>query len=114
MTSVPMVDNRGGLVAAIEAIYGTVTAPSEWPQTLQIIADVFGDVGSVLIYWRNDGTLATTFSPSLKQAQLDYDNGWWKHDIRNSRAYERGYLSRVDAITDLQVVSAEEMDTHPF
>jgi len=35
-------------VTAVEAIYAAAMSPALWPQTLEAIADVFGDVGAIL------------------------------------------------------------------
>ena len=68
--------------AAVEAIYGAAFAPMRWPDALTAIADIFGDVGALLMYQRDDSSLATVVSPGLEKAQRDYQEGeWWRHDI---------------------------------
>lgn len=109
----PHLPPGGEFVAAVEAIYQTAAAPSQWPDALQSIADVFGDVGTVLMYRRDDGSFGTIVSPSLADAQRDYERHWWMHDLRSQRAIERGYVM-VDAITDRHLVSPEEVETHPI
>jgi DNA-binding CsgD family transcriptional regulator/PAS domain-containing protein len=99
---------------AVGAIYAAATAPSLWPQTLESIAAVFGDVGANLFYIRADGSFGIVVTPSLAAAQADYDREWWRHDIGTQRAIERGYAEGVEAITDRHVVSEEEIRTHPF
>jgi hypothetical protein len=99
---------------AVEAIYATALSPSSWPIALQSIADCFNDVGTVLLYHRDDGALGTIVTPSLKAAQDDFEREWWRHDIRTVRALQAGYLDARDAATDRDVVTAEEIETHPF
>ncbi len=63
---------------ALDAIYKTATRPEEWPQALTAIAKCFDDVGALLIYQRDDGSFATIVSPSLVEAQADYQSYWWR------------------------------------
>ena len=44
---------------AIEAIYLASASPSAWPAALDAIASCTNDVGTVLIYIRDDGTVST-------------------------------------------------------
>jgi hypothetical protein len=102
-------------VIAVEAIYGATLAPARWPETLVAIADVFGDVGAILTYLREDGSLGTIVSPVLESAQRDYQEGeWWRHDIGMQRALELRYLATSDVVSDRDVASDQEMADHPF
>lgn len=102
-------------VAAVEAVYSAAATPARWPQALQSIADCSGDVGAILIYQRDDGSYGTIGSPSLDAARLEYDRDeWWRQDVRFARSVPRGYFARTDAITERDVVTAEEVETHPF
>lgn len=102
-------------VTAVEAIYAAAASPSRWPQALQAIADCSGDVGAILIYQRDDGSYGTIGSPSLDAARLEYDRDeWWRQDIRFSRSVPRGYLARSDSITEHDIATPEEVETHPF
>lgn len=101
-------------VAAIEAIYSTTAQPDRWPDALQATAEVFDDVGANLVWQRDNGSVGAIVSPALHVAQRAYEAGWWRQDIRTARAIEYAYHSNVGAITDQQVVSPEEIETHPF
>ncbi len=102
-------------VAAVEAIYEAAPDPSQWPRALQAIADCFGDIGAILIWRRDDGGFGTIVSPTLVEAQRDYEeNQWYLHDLPSQRAVERALWLRSDAGTDHDAVSDEEMRTHPF
>ena len=69
MKSVPMnlvtQANRQPPHQAIRDIYSAALEPARWPAALQAVADVFADVGSILIYARDDGTFGVVCSPSL-------------------------------------------------
>ena len=100
---------------AVEAIYDTALDPGRWPATLEAIADVFGDVGTVLAFARDDGSVGTIVSPALRMAQGDFEKHWSYRDIRTIRSMERGYTLGVrDAITDRHVVSEQEIATQPI
>jgi len=101
-------------VAAVEAIYSTAAQPDKWPHALQAAADVFGDVGANLLWRRDDGSFGTIVSPTLLVAQQDYEAGWWRQDIRAIRAIEYAYRSTGGPVTERDVVSPEEMESHPF
>jgi DNA-binding CsgD family transcriptional regulator len=104
-----------GFAAAIEAIYCTAAEPSRWPEALQALAEVFGDLGAVLLHQRDDGSFGTIISTGLSPAaQAEYEREWWRQDIRSFRALERGFLVATDAITDRHVVTAEEVKSHPI
>ena len=109
--------NMGGggkFVTAVEAIYAAAPDPSYWPEALQAIADVFDDVGALLSYGRDDGGFGAIGSRSLDSLLLEYTTTFDGDDLRAKRGGERGvYLGR-DAVSDLDVVSREEMETHPF
>jgi DNA-binding CsgD family transcriptional regulator/PAS domain-containing protein len=100
-------------VAAVEAIYDAAPEPSRWPNALQAIADVFGDVGAVLIYGRDDESFGAIASPTLGPLMQEYVREFGGQDLRAIRARERYFLGR-DASTDRDMVSAEEMETHPY
>jgi DNA-binding CsgD family transcriptional regulator/PAS domain-containing protein len=107
----------GLFVAAVEAIYAAAAAPSAWPDALQAIADCLGDVGSLLIYQRDDGSFGTIVSPKLEAAQRDYaQREWWRQDIRMQNFIERTYAANLDmdTVTERHLARAEEFEAHPF
>lgn len=99
---------------AVTAIYNAATTPDLWPRALDLIARCTGDVGTVLMWKRDDGGFGTIVSPALEAAQADYVAHWWQSDIRAFRGVERGYLSLIDGSTDADIVSEEEARTHPI
>ena len=99
---------------AVRAIYDSATDPDLWPRALEAIAGCTDDVGTVLMWKRDDGGFGTIVSPALEAAQAAYAAGWWQHDIRAFRGVERGYLSLMDGATDRDVVTDEEVLTHPI
>jgi DNA-binding CsgD family transcriptional regulator len=101
-------------VTAVEAIYEAATAPSRWPQALQVIADVLGDVGAVMVYGRDDGLFGFIHSPSLDRMAVDYIEQFKGADLRSIRGVERGIFLNYDVASDLDVVTEEEIETHPY
>ncbi|HET7714399.1 MAG TPA: helix-turn-helix transcriptional regulator [Bauldia sp.] len=108
----PSQDRR--LAEAVAAIYAAATAPVLWPQTLEAVAAVFEDAGANLFYVRDDGSYGIVVTPSLVETQRDYDAGWWREDIRTTRAIEYGYTEGVDAKTDRHIASDDEIANHPY
>jgi DNA-binding CsgD family transcriptional regulator/PAS domain-containing protein len=99
---------------AIEAIYDAAADPTRWPTALQAIADCFADIGAVMSYQREDGGFGAFGSASLKALIDDYVKEFSDQDLRAVRGAERGYYLGREGLTDLDVVSAEEMEHHPF
>ena len=99
---------------AVRAVYAAATDPDLWPEALDAIARCTGDVGTVLMWKRDDGSFGTIVSPALEAAQAAYVADWWQQDIRAFRGVERGYLELIDGATDRTVVSDEEMRSHPI
>lgn len=61
---------------AIKAIYACAARPSDWPETLRLVARCFDDVGALLIYRRDDGSFGTIVSPSLQPFEAAYQAKW--------------------------------------
>ena len=100
---------------AVQAVYAAALTPTVWPEALDKIAKVFDDVGAVIVYEREDGGYGHVVSEGLKAAQVAYQHqGWWQTDLRMSRAIELGYMTTRDAITERDIVTAEELTTLPF
>lgn len=99
---------------AVRAVYDAATDPDLWPRALEAIAAVTGDVGTVLMWKRDDGGFGTIVSPALEAAQADYTAHWWRHDIRAFRGVEYGYLFLKEGATDRDLIGEDEMRTHPI
>jgi DNA-binding CsgD family transcriptional regulator len=104
----------GAITDAVEAIYDAAAQPEKWPDALQAIAASLGDVGANLTYERDDGTFGAIVSPGLAAGSSEYSNKWFQHDIRAARFRERRYLLGTDVLTDDDLITAQEMATHPF
>ena len=100
--------------AAVEQVYGAALDPQRWPAALQAVADMSGDMGSILIYSRDDGTFGIIETESLRYLTPDYRDAWSGRDIRAIRSLERGYFFQRDVITDDDVLTDAEMDSDPF
>jgi len=110
----PARSRDGAFVTAVEAIYDAAPDPSRWPAALQAIANVFDDVGAILIWRRDDGTFGTIVSDSLIEAQKDYERGGWStSELRALRTAERGYFFSGDPFTDRHLCSDEEINSDP-
>lgn len=102
-------------VAAVEAIYDAAPDPSQWPRALAAIANVFGDVGGVLIWQKEDGTFGTVASASLKEANEAYRAGkWWARDTRAQRGVKLGHFFDGEPRADRHFSSDEEISVDPF
>lgn len=112
--SAPALQSAQLFVTAVEAIYEAATAPSLWPQTLQRIADVTGDVGAVMVYGRDDGLFGFIHSPSLDSMAVDYLNTFKGMDFRSIRGVERGIFLTFDVATDSDVATEDEIENHPY
>jgi DNA-binding CsgD family transcriptional regulator len=100
--------------AAIEAIYDAAPNPALWPRALELTADVFGDVGAIMIWQRDDNSIGVIVSSRLEEAQKEYENGWWREDVRAQKGVDPAYLSAYDTVTDRDILRVEEIDTLPF
>jgi len=101
------------LATAVEAIYGAALNPPGWPDALQTIADVFEDVGAVLVFERDDGGFGVIESASLSPMIREFTNSFHGEDLRAIRARERGLYVNRDAVTDRDLVTPDEMEMHP-
>src|SRR5262245_59584264 len=101
-------------IAAIEAIYDAAAEPSAWPAALAAISHVFDAAGAVLLHNRDDGSMTAIVSPGLEAVVAEYDRGWWRHDIRVQRGFERSLLNEVAVFTDRHIGTQEELRAHPF
>lgn len=99
---------------SVSLIYDAAADPSLWPYALQAFADVFDDVGAVLIWRREVEGFGTIVSPSLQHGQAEFERYWWKHDIRTLRGAEKLYSAEQDVLCDYDVVTQEEIETHPI
>jgi DNA-binding CsgD family transcriptional regulator len=99
---------------AVEPVYDAALNPSLWRNALQAIADCLGDVGAILLWRRDDGSLGSIASPRLVEAQKDFEQeGWMAIDLRALRAAGRGYFLSGEPFTDRHVCSDEEIRTNP-
>jgi DNA-binding CsgD family transcriptional regulator/PAS domain-containing protein len=110
-------DCRAGdrFITAVEAIYDAAPDPTLWPHALQAIADIFDDVGTVMLWCRDDGSIGTVASASLAAAQKEYqEEGWNQRDIRSIRATERAVWLQHETVTERHVMRPGDLDSNPF
>ena len=108
------IDGQGRFALAVEAIYEAATAPDLWPLALQKIADVLNDVGALILYGRDDGLFGFVQSPGLDESALALQREYDGVDLRAIRGIERGRFLNYGYTTDRDVVSDEEIETHPY
>lgn len=99
---------------AIDAIYAAATSPGLWPYALHAIANVFGDAGTLLVYQREDGAFSHICSPGLESISKEFSTEYQGEDLRAVRALQRGLYFDRNVLTDRDLVSADEMEKHPF
>ena len=99
---------------AVDAIYAAATVPDLWPDALQAIADVFDDVGTLLVYQREDATFGHIWSPRLEPVVLEFAQSYRGPDLRAVRGLERGKYFERNMLVDADLVSDDEMQTHPY
>jgi DNA-binding CsgD family transcriptional regulator len=100
---------------AVDAIYEAALEPALWPQALQAVADCFHDATGALTFWRwEDGRYGSVVSPGLVEALREYDAHWQHLDVRSARGFQHGYVSDREGFTDLDLFSAEELETIPI
>jgi len=104
------------LNAAIEAIYEAALAPETWPQALLIVSACFDAAGTILFFQRADGSCAAINSPGLLdevQARFIKDD-WSRRDLRANRAMAQGTFGTLTVVTDQDLVTPYEIETHPY
>lgn len=102
-------------IAAVEAIYDAAPDPSRWPYALDRVGECFGDQAVNLFWRRDDGSRGVIPSSGFNtESAIEYNQTWWQHDIRAIRGLEQAYLASGNATTDRDIVTDEEMNTHPF
>jgi DNA-binding CsgD family transcriptional regulator len=99
---------------AVDAIYEAALEPALWPQALQAVADCFGATGSLLVWRRENGGYGSVASPGLVEAQREYDAHWQHLDVRSARAFQHGFASDREGVTDLDLFRVEELETFPI
>jgi DNA-binding CsgD family transcriptional regulator len=102
------------LLVAVEAIYDAAPDPQKWPAALAAIADCFGDVGAILLWRRDDGAFGTIASPSLAEAQKDYEQNWATRDFKAMLAEQKGLFLSGEPFSDCHLCSEEETRSQPF
>jgi DNA-binding CsgD family transcriptional regulator/PAS domain-containing protein len=99
---------------AVDHIYQSAAEPECWPLALQAVADCSSDVGTVLIFGKDDGTFGAICSESLRGVTEEHARDWSDRDLRAIRCHERGYFFNRDVMSDSEFMSPEEMETEPY
>ena len=94
----PVQPERHG--AALEAIYDAASSHARWPGALERIAACFDATGAILMQHRKDKRFPSLVSPSMDEAWREYDQGWYRKDIRARRGFELGFTTPHGVFTD--------------
>jgi DNA-binding CsgD family transcriptional regulator/PAS domain-containing protein len=107
---------QAALHKAIEAIYDTAFAPDAWPQTLATISQALNAEGALIIYQHVDGRFDAVNSPGVLEALRVRvaAEGWMNRDLRAIRSLEAGVFGTTDTVTDQDLATPEEIETHPY
>lgn len=93
------------------AVFDAAVDPSRWTGALEIVAEATGGMGAGLMPLRG-GLPGTPVSGSFAEAMKAYvQDGWISRDIRYRGTKT---LLRTGVATDLDFISSEEMDRHPY
>lgn len=103
-------DKQSHLLACLDR---TVFDPTEWNHACDILADIVGATGGLLIpYDEDDRGFAQPHSSSLGELFEQFvSSGWYKRDFRATgfpKAISTGY------VTDQDLISPEAMRKHPY
>jgi DNA-binding CsgD family transcriptional regulator len=104
------------LNGAIEAIYETALDPDHWRSALGVITKCFDAEGTILFFERSDGSHTAVTSPGLLDivAERFERDGWTRRDLRAIRALETNVFGRQSTVTDQDLMTPEEIETHPY
>ncbi len=101
--------------SAVDAIYAAADDPMRWTEALSAVAACFGDIGAIFVFPRGDGAFGSIVSPGLEALKRGFESsGWRDSDPRFVRAAERGFFASGEVVTDRDVASPEEIESHPF
>lgn len=104
------------LNTAIEAIYEAALAPETWPRALTAVSACFNAEGTLLFFQRADGSYAAINSPGAMEevSRRFVEEDWTRRDLRAIRAQEHGAFGKRAVVTDQDIVTPEEIETHPY
>ena len=110
------IQNRLLLRRAIEAIYETALSPERWPETLSVISECFDAEGTLLLFQHADGRFDAVTSPGvLHDLRAQFIAEDWSHrDLRAIRSHAAGVFGSTHTITDQDLATPEEIETHPY
>lgn len=101
------------LLDAIDKLYASALEPQRWDEALSAVAQALGAVGVSIIPLGTDGVMRALVSESLKEANDQYQQGWWRHDTPSGRMLAYGMRPGM-AATDRLVMREDEIRRDPF
>ncbi|MBB6308806.1 helix-turn-helix transcriptional regulator [Xanthobacter tagetidis] len=101
------------LLSVVDSVYAAALEPERWQQALGDLSLALGALGTTMIPLGTDGPLVGLASDSLAEANVDYQQGWWRHDTPSMRVVQRGLKPGIVG-TDRVVMTEEEIARDPF
>lgn len=100
--------------ATVDAIFAAAASPSQWPETLQSIANLFDARGALLLYKHLDGRFGLITSPTLVMMAREYDEHWQRLDVRADRVFDALATGHRDVQADHTFFTEEEVAGLPI
>jgi hypothetical protein len=95
------------VLATIDLLYRAAMDPELWPQALHQFALAVGGMGTAMIPITPGDASTLVVSPTMLEPKEEYDRGWWGHDTRVERIYQRrlsgGVCCEAELFTDEEI-----------
>lgn len=99
------------ILSVIDTLYAAALEPERWEEALAAVSEAVGAIGtSIIPVGGGGGSIA---SRSLFDANMAYQQTWWRHDTPTSRILSRG-LKPGAVGTDRLVMDEDEVKRDPF
>lgn len=96
----------------VDLIYRAAIEPHLWPEALERFSHSVGCIGMAMIPITPNDTTGLIVSPSMREVEEDYMRGWWRHDTRVARIFDRRLAKGV--FCEPQLFEEEELTRDPF
>lgn len=99
------------ILSVIDTLYAAALEPERWEEALAAVSEAVGAIGtSIVPVGGGSGSMA---SRSLFDANVAYQQTWWRHDTPTARILTRG-LKPGAVGTDRLVMDEDEVKRDPF
>lgn len=100
------------ILSVIDTLYAAALEPERWEEALAAVSEAVGAIGTSIVPVGGSGG-GSIASRSLFEANMAYQQAWWRHDTPTSRLLTRG-LKPGAVGTDRLVMDEEEVKRDPF